>query len=173
MFDTLKFEKSDELTMVLTRRFDAPRDLVFAAYTTPALMRRWLIGPPGWTMQACEFKPVAGFRYRLTWRNDADQGQQFGLGGTVLEIDPPQRMVTTELFDGQGPEAESVQTIELTEDGGITLLVQTNRYPTAALCDASYGYHKDGGMDGTFDLLENLLEQLKSEPQPNQSAIRT
>jgi D-amino peptidase len=127
MFDTLKFEKSDDHTLLLTRRFDAPRELVFAAYTTPALMRRWLIGPPGWTIQVCEFKPVAGFRYRLEWRNDADSSQQFGLGGTVLEIDPPHRMVTTELFDGQGPEAESVQTIELTETDGITTLRQTFR----------------------------------------------
>ena len=85
MFDTLKFEKSDDRTMVLTRRFNAPRELVFAAYTTPALMGRWLIGPPGWSMQVCEFKPIAGFRYRLAWRN----------------------------------EAESVQTIELTEDAGV------------------------------------------------------
>ncbi len=173
MFDTLKFEKSDELTMVLTRRFNAPRELVFAAYTTPALMGRWLIGPPGWSMKVCEFEPVAGFHYRLAWQNAADSSQLFGLGGTVLEIDPPHRMVTTELFDGQPPEAESVQTIELTEDGGITLLVQTNRYPTANLCDASFADHKDGGMDGTFDLLETLLEQLKSEPKPNQPAIRT
>lgn len=173
MFDTLKFEKSDARTMVLTRRFNAPRDLVFAAYTTPALMRRWLLGPPGWTMQVCEFQPVAGFRYRLAWQNDADGGQQFGLGGSVLEIEPPHRMVTTELFDGQPPEAESVQTIELTETGGITQLVQTNRYPTAQLCDASYEDHKDGGMDGTFDLLEALLEQLKSEPKPSQAANRT
>lgn len=172
MFDTLKYEKSDEFTMVLTRRFNAPRELVFAAYTTPALMGRWLLGPPGWSLKVCEFTPVAGFRYRLAWQNDADSSQLFGLSGTVLEIDPPHRMVTTELFDGQGPEAESVQTIELTEDGGITRLVQTNRYPTAMLCDASLADHKDGGMDGTFDLLEALLEQLKSEPIPDHSANR-
>jgi uncharacterized protein YndB with AHSA1/START domain len=163
MFDTLKFEKSDDHTLVLTRRFDAPRELVFAAYTTPALMRRWLVGPPGWTMQTCEFKPVAGFRYRLEWRNDADSSQQFGLGGSVLEIDPPHRMVTTELFDGQGPEAESVQTIELTETDGITTLRQTNRYPSIDLADASLADHQGGGMDGTFDLLETLLGQMQQE----------
>lgn len=160
MFDTLKFEKSDDRTVVLTRRFNAPRELVFAAYTTPALMRRWLLGPPGWSIQVCEFKPVVGFRYRLAWQNDADSSQLFGLGGTVLEIDPPHRMVTTELFEGQPPEAESVQTIELTEDGGITRLVQTNRYPSDELADASFADHKDGGMDGTFDLLEALLDEL-------------
>ena len=160
MFDTLKFEKSDNQTMLLTRRFDAPRDLVFAAYTTPALMRRWLLGPPGWSMVVCDFQPVAGFRYRLAWRNNDDSGQEFGLSGRVLEIDPPHRMVTTELFEGQPPEAESIQTITLTELDGITKLVQTNRYPTTELCDASYADHKDGGMDGTFDLLEALLDDL-------------
>ena len=71
---------SDREVMV-TRSFKAPRALVFRAYTEPRLVRRWMLGPPGWSMPVCEMDVRAGGRYRWRWRNDTD-GKEFGFAGS-------------------------------------------------------------------------------------------
>lgn len=66
--------------IVVTRVFDAPRRLVFDAYTQPELIKRWLLGPDGWSMPVCEIDLRAAGRYRHVWRNDTD-GREMGMGG--------------------------------------------------------------------------------------------
>ena len=83
--------------IVITRLFDAPRHLVFACYTQPALIRRWLNGAEGWIMTVCEFEARVGGRYRYEWK--APSGYVMGMGGVVREIDPVSRIVSAELFD--------------------------------------------------------------------------
>ena len=73
---------SDRVVEV-TRSFRAPRALVYEAYTTPELLKRWLLGPPGWTMPVCEMDVRAGGAYRWRWRSDED-GSEFGFHGTFL-----------------------------------------------------------------------------------------
>lgn len=82
----------------VTRLFDAPRELVWKAYTTPELVQLWLLGPPGWTMPVCEMDVRVGGTYRWRWRSDAD-GQEFGFHGEFLEVDPSARIVHTETYD--------------------------------------------------------------------------
>src|SRR5947199_8947203 len=84
--------------IVLTRVFDAPRRLVFDALTKPELVRRWLLGPPGWSMVVCEIDLKVGGAYRYVWRHDRD-GSEFGMRGVYREIVPPERLVNTESFD--------------------------------------------------------------------------
>ena len=74
--------------IVTTGMFGAPCDLVFEAFTQPALIQRWLLGPDGWSMPVCDvdLRPRGAFRY--TWRND-DDGREFGIGGVYREIAPP------------------------------------------------------------------------------------
>ena len=63
--------------VVVIRTFDASRQLVWDAHTKPELLKRWLLGPPGWSMSHCTVDLRVGGRYRYVWRNDAD-GAQFG-----------------------------------------------------------------------------------------------
>ena len=89
----------------VTRTFKAPRALVFRAYTEPALVRRWMLGPPGWSMPVCDMDVRVGGSYRWKWKNDSD-GAEFGFFGTFREVQPPSKIVHTERYDpGTLPEA--------------------------------------------------------------------
>lgn len=82
----------------VVRTFDAPAALVYKAYTTPELMQRWMLGPPGWTMPVCEMDVRVGGRYRWRWRS-VDDGKEFGFYGEFRVVDPNRRLVQTEFFD--------------------------------------------------------------------------
>jgi len=89
------------------RVFDARAVLVFNAHTQPELIRRWLLGPDGWTMPVCEVDLRVGGGYRYTWRK-ADDSSEFSLGGTYREIEAPHRIVHTERFEPDWTGAEAV-----------------------------------------------------------------
>jgi uncharacterized protein YndB with AHSA1/START domain len=72
----------------VTRAFRAARPLVYRAYTEPALLQRWLVGYPGWSMPVCEMDVRVGGRYRWRWRSDTD-ASEFGFAGTFREVEPP------------------------------------------------------------------------------------
>ena len=71
--------------IVVVRVFAAPRRLVFDAYTQPELVRKWLLGPNGWSMPVCEIDLRAGGKYRYVWRNDSN-GREMGMGGVYREV---------------------------------------------------------------------------------------
>ncbi len=79
----------------VTRSLKAARQLVYRAYTEPALVQRWLLGPPGWSMPVCEMDVRVGGRYRWRWRSDED-ASEFGFAGTFREVQPLSRLVHTE-----------------------------------------------------------------------------
>lgn len=78
---TLNLTTPTDREIVPTRVFEAPRHLVFEAFTKPELLKRWLLGPPGWEMVVCEVATRVGDRYRYDWRH-AD-GQRMGWAGSV------------------------------------------------------------------------------------------
>src|SRR5262245_23665510 len=100
----LKVETPNDTDVVMTRSFDAPRDLVYDAWTRPEIVKRWLLGPPGWSMPVCEIDARVGGKYRHVWRNDAS-GEQFGSSGSYLEVVRPERWVVTERMEGFEGEA--------------------------------------------------------------------
>jgi uncharacterized protein YndB with AHSA1/START domain len=152
----LKFTRNGERELVITRRFLASPDLVFLAHTTPALLQRWLGGLPGWTMPVCEFDARLGGKYRYYWQNS--DGSGFGLTGTVLEYDRPTVIVTSELFDGQPPEMESINRIVLAAEGSETLMTCTVTYRSAKACDDMVATGMLDGMEISFRQLDTLLE---------------
>src|SRR6478752_2284371 len=81
----------------MTRRFDAPRALVFDAYTRPELLRRWLGVFGGWSFATCEVDLRVGGSYRYVWRHV--DGMEMGMGGVYREVVRPERVVSTEKFD--------------------------------------------------------------------------
>src|SRR5579872_2950338 len=115
----LKITTPTDREIVMTRVFDAPRHLVFAAWTRPELLKRWLLGPPGWSMPVCEIDLRVGGKYRYVWRQDSD-GTEMGMGGVYREIVKPERIVATEKFDQSWYEGEAVGTTLLAEQGGRT-----------------------------------------------------
>ena len=83
---TLKVTTPSDREVAMTRVFDAPRRLVWAAYTKPELMKRWAGGPPGHKLLVCEIDLRVGGRWR--WVIEALDGSKMGLGGRYIEIVP-------------------------------------------------------------------------------------
>ncbi len=77
-FEKAQVSQPSDREVKVVRSFKAPRDLVYKAYTTPELVKRWLLGPPGWTMPVCEMDVRVGGKYRWRWRsNRRRQGVRF------------------------------------------------------------------------------------------------
>ena len=98
----------------MTRVFNAPRRLVFAALTQPELVKQWLLGPPGWTMPICDIDLKVGGKYRYVWKRDSD-GTEMSNGGVFREIVPPDRIVVTERFEQPWYPGEGLVTSALLE----------------------------------------------------------
>jgi len=158
---TLKVTTPSEREIAMTRVFDAPRALVFDAYTKPELVRRWLLGPDGWSMPVCEIDLRVGGAYRYVWRRDKD-GTEMGMGGVYREIAAPQRLVCTERFDESWYPGEALDTISLVERGGKTTLTQTMRYESRDARDAVLKSPMESGVRAGFDRLAELLATLTS-----------
>ena len=156
MSGKLTVDTPDDLKIVITRAFDAPRDLVFDCVTTPDLVKRWMTGPPGWTMPVCEIDLRVGGKYRYVWRNA--EGQDMGMGGIYREISRPERIVSSELFDEDWTGGETVATMTLTEHDGRTILTTTVVYSSTAARDAALRSGMTEGMEMGYANLDALLE---------------
>lgn len=143
--------------IALTRAFDAPRTLVFEALTKPELVRRWLLGPDGWSMVVCEIDLRVGGEYRYVWEHEV--GGQMGMGGLYREIVPPRRLVTTEKFDESWYPGEAVGTLELLEYQGRTTLTMTLLYDSREARDAVLKSSMDEGVAAGYDRLAKLLAE--------------
>lgn len=139
----------------MTRVFDAPRELVFEALTRPELVRRWLGALEGWTFEICEIDARKGGSYRYLWRH-AD-GSELGMRGVYLEVTPPERIVSTEVFDQAWYEGDAVGTATLTERDGKTTLSTTIRYGSKEIRDAVLRSPMESGVSQGYDRLEELL----------------
>ena len=142
--------------VVVTRVVDAPRRLVFAAWTDPKHIPNWLLGPEGWNMPVCELDLRPGGAWRYVWRK-AD-GSEMTMAGLVREVTPPERLVTTERWGPEWP--ETVNTLMLTESGGRTTITRTIAYPSKAARDAALETGMKGGMDESFARLDRLVRTL-------------
>lgn len=154
----LTVDMPSDREVTVRRVFDAPRRLVFDAHTRPELVRRWLIGPPGWTMPVCEIDLRVGGRYRYEWRGP--DGETMGMGGSYREIVAPERIVATELFDVDWTGGETVTTWVLTEAGGKTTLSLTVLYGSLAARDAALKTGMADGMEMSYATLDAFLPTL-------------
>ena len=156
--DALQLTAPGEREIVMTRVFDAPCDLVFEAWTTPKLVQRWLLGPPGWSMPVCEIDLKVGGKYRYVWRRDKD-GTEMGMGGVYREIVAPERIVATEKFDQSWYPGEAVGTFVLIEQAGKTTLTETILYESREARDGVLKSGMEKGVVASYDRLEKLLEK--------------
>ncbi len=151
----LKVTTPSERELVMTREFDAPRGMVFDALTNPALVQRWLLGPPGWTMPVCEIDLRVGGKYRYVWRNA--EGREMGMGGTFKEMVRPSRLVATESYDDHWTGGETLVTTELVETRGKTTVSTTVRYATREARDAALKMGATKGLEASYVRLDELL----------------
>jgi len=148
--------------ILVTRLFDAPRRLVFDAYTKPELIKQWLLGPDGWSMPVCKVDLRVGGKYRYVWKSDAD-GREMGMGGIYREVVPPERIVVTEVFDEAWYPGDAVDTIVLVEKAGQTTLTQTIRYNSPETRDAVLKSPMQKGMAASYDRLDKFVPSVRTE----------
>ncbi len=147
--------------VVVVRAFKAPRSLVFDAWTKPELVKRWLLGPPGWSMPVCEMDARPGGKFRWRWRSDED-GKEFGFEGEFREVVRPSRIVHVERYDpGEvgGEMGEALVTSELTETNGITTHKMTIHYDSREVRDAVLKTGMTDGMELSYQNLDNVLAE--------------
>ena len=151
----LRVEAVGDRELVMTREFDAPRDLVFEAYTKPELLKRWLGVQNGWSLAVCEIDLRVGGSYRYVWRGPG--GEEMGMGGVYREVVPPERIVSTEKFDQAWYPGGAVGTVVLTEAGGKTTVTTTVRYDSTEARDAVLKSPMREGVAASYDLLSEIL----------------
>jgi uncharacterized protein YndB with AHSA1/START domain/effector-binding domain-containing protein len=153
--ESFKISTPSDLEIQVTRDFDAPRELVFDAFTKPDLVRRWLLGPPGWTMPVCEINLKVGGTYRYVWRKPGVK--DMGMGGMFREIVSPVRLVATEKFDESWYPGEALDTTVFVEEGDVTNVTITILYESKEARDAARRSGMEQGMAAGYNLLEELL----------------
>jgi uncharacterized protein YndB with AHSA1/START domain len=150
---TTTFTTPSDREIVTTRVFDAPRALVYDAWTSPEHLPQWMLGPPGWTMPTCEIDLRAGGSWHFVWRGP--DGTEMEMRGVYQEVEPPARLVSTESWGGDWP--ETVNTLVLTEDDGLTTVTQTVLYASKEARDAALESGMKDGMSASFDRLDAHL----------------
>jgi uncharacterized protein YndB with AHSA1/START domain len=130
-------------------------DAVWRAHNDSSLMRRWLLGPDGWTMPVCEIATEVGQPYRYEWEQE-DGGNRFGFEGELLESAAPYRVVTTERMIGM-PGDGTVNELTLTPVAGGTLMSLLVTYPDAQIRDIVLGTGMTTGMETSYRRLEEMV----------------
>ena len=149
---TLHVTMPTDREIVMTRVFDAPRHLIWDAFTKPELLKRWF-GPRGWSLVVCEvdLKVGGGFRFVLRGPDEVEMGMR----GVYREIVPPERSVHIESFDDYP--GESQVTAVWVEKGGQTTLTATVLYPSREVRDAVIQSGMEHGAAESYDKLAELL----------------
>lgn len=160
--DTFKVTTPTDREVQVTRTFDAPRKLIFDALTNPELVKRWLLGPPGWSMPICEIDLRVGGAYRYQWRFDAS-GNEMGMRGVFKEIAAPERIVATEKFDEAWYAGEALDTTVLVEKDRKTTMTLTVCYESKEARDTATQSGMERGMAIGYDRLEELLQEFQME----------
>ena len=139
--------------VVITRVVDAPRRLVFDAWTKPEHVPHWLTGPEGWTMPVCEIDLRVGGKWRFLLRGP--DGAEMQLTGVYKEITPPSKLVSTSSWGAPWP--DTLDTLTLSEENGKTTITQSILYPSKAARDAALETGMKEGMAIGLDRLERYL----------------
>jgi len=150
------FTTPSEREITMTHVVDAPRALVFEAHTSVEHVPHWMLGPSGWTMPVCEIDLRPGGAWRFAWRRE--DGSEMELHGEYREIEPPARLVNTECWGGDWPEALVTTTFE--EEDGRTTITSTVLYPSEEARDRAAGTGMKDGWAAGYDSLDHYLAGL-------------
>jgi uncharacterized protein YndB with AHSA1/START domain len=148
--------------ILITREFDAPRHLVYKAFTTPELVKRWWHANRG-EVTVAEIDLRVGGRWRYV--SVTPDGAEVAFHGEYLELVPDERVVSTELYEGvpegvSEEDATTVNTATFTEAGGRTMLTLLVQAPNRATRDAIIESGMEAGLQDALDLLEEIAVSL-------------
>ena len=155
---TLQITTPSDREIAMTRVFDAPRELVFEAWTNPEHVRHWW-GPSSATIVTCEADVRPGGAWRYVMRSES--GEETPFTGVYQEVTPPERVVHTEIYDvepfNQGD--PSITTVTFTDVEGRTLVTSVTLYPSRDVRDAIL---QSGMESGAAELCDRLAEHLRT-----------
>lgn len=147
-------ERTSEREVVVTRTFNAPAQIVFEAWTTPALLKRWWAPESyGISFVSCEADVRTGGTYRFVFSHPASE-QPMAFFGRYIEVTPPSRIVWT---NDEGDEAGSVTTVTFAEADGETRVVMHDLYPSKEALDGAIASGSTSGISETFEQLDELF----------------
>ena len=155
--DTFQVTTPTDTEIRMTRLFDAPRALVFEAMSRPEHVKRWwgCLGD-GYSVPVCEIDLRVGGTWRFVNKHP---GGEAAFHGEYVEIDPPRKLVFTEIFEDY-PDVVTTVTSVLTEEGGKTRLTATVRYPSKEVRDMVKSTGMEHGAGISYDRLEDLVAEL-------------
>jgi uncharacterized protein YndB with AHSA1/START domain len=143
--------------ILITREFNAPKHLVYEAYTTPELVKRWWSGQRGeMTLAEIDLRVGGAWRYVMV----ADGGFEVGFHGEFREIVANERIVSTEVYEGM-PDGEAVNTVTFTEVDGRTTLTILVQHTIKEHRDGHINSGMEAGMQEGMDLLEQVAISLR------------
>jgi len=146
-------ERTSERELVVTRTVNGPARIVFEAFTRPELFKRWWVPKSfGLSLLSCELDVRVGGTYRLVFSHNGSEPMAFF--GRYLEVTPHSRLVWT---NDEGDDGGAVTTATFEEQGGKTLLVLHDLYPSKAALDAAIASGSTSGFGETFEQLDELL----------------
>lgn len=152
---TVTLPKDEQI--LITREFDAPKHLVYKAWTTPDLVKRWWSGNRGeMTIAEIDLRVGGVWRYVMV----TDSGFEVAFHGEYREIVPNERIVSTEVYEGM-PEGEALNTLTLTEVDGRTTLTVLVQHTSKEDRDAHINSGMEVGMQEGMDLLEQVAISLR------------
>jgi uncharacterized protein YndB with AHSA1/START domain len=153
-------ERRSDRELVVTRTFDAPARLVWLAWTTPELLKRWWAPRSlGVSLYECDNDLTVGGRYRFAFGRDPKQPMVFS--GEYSEVMPPARLVFTQIFEPMRHIGAAVVTVTLEERGAKTHLTVHQLYPSKEALDGAVASGMEKGMRETYEQLETLVAELR------------
>jgi uncharacterized protein YndB with AHSA1/START domain len=152
-------ERRSDRELVVTRAFDAPARLIWTAWTTPELLKRWWAPRSlGVSLFECENDLRVGGRYRYAFGRDPKDPMVFT--GEFTEVTPRARLVFTQIFEPMRHVGAAIVTVTLEERGAKTQLVVHQLYPSKEALDGAVASGMEKGMRETYDQLEALVATL-------------
>jgi uncharacterized protein YndB with AHSA1/START domain len=158
---TAKVTLPTDEQILITREFEAPKELVYKAFTTPELVRRWWHAKRG-EFKVCEIDLRVGGKWRYVMVAEGDF--EVGFHGEYREIVPNERIVSTEIYEGMPegmPEEEAVNTATFTEEDGRTTLTILVQHSTKEFRDGHIESGMEDGLQDALDLLEEVAISLR------------
>jgi uncharacterized protein YndB with AHSA1/START domain len=141
--------------VIVTRRFAAPPEWVYRAHTEPELIRKWMLGPDGWTMPVCISEAQPGGRIRFEWANG--EGAGFYLTGEYVELVPFSRIVHVERMHLPDPTPDNHVETRFESEGTGTLMTLRMTLPDARTREAMLATGMEHGMEASYARLETIV----------------
>jgi len=151
----LALKTEGDLHLVITRHFAASPEAVYRAHMEPELIKKWMLGPEGWTMPVCINEAKPGGKMRYEWSNG--RGGDFYLTGEFLELEPYSRIVHVERMFLPDPTPDNRVETRFEPDGTGTLMTMRMTLPDAQTRAMMLATNMEMGMEASYARLETIL----------------